>query len=242
MTLVADLETGRVLYVAEGKGADALLPFLKRLKRSRTRVKAIAMDMSAAYARAVRSALPKTPIVYDRFHVVKLMNEHLDELRRAHARDSEAANRKAIKGARYLVLMGQETLDRYEEKKPGSKERLREALALNEPLSKGYYLKEKLRLLWELPDRKSGDALLREWCAEADASGVRELQRMARTLTRHRRGILAYFTHGRITSGPLEGINNKIKTLKRSAYGYRDQEFFKLKILALHEARYRLVG
>ena len=242
MTIVADLESGRVLSVTEGKDAGALIPFLQRLKRSRAKVKAIAMDMSAAYTSAVQKALPHVPIVYDRFHVVKLMNERLDALRRVHLHDTAKAHRKVVQGARYLILMGAGTLDRYEARRPGSKERLRQALAVNEPLSQGYYLKEKLRLLWDLPTRDDAGRLLSEWCAEADATSVPELKRMARTLVLHREGILAYFDHDRITSGPLEGINNKIKTLRRAAYGYRDQEFFKLKILGLHETKYRLVG
>jgi transposase len=242
MTIVADLDTGRILHVAEGKDGAALRPFLQRLRRRRKPVKAIAMDMSAAYAAAVREVLPAVPIVFDRFHVVKLMNERLDELRRAHVRDTEKAHGKLVKGVRYLVLMGAKKLEEYEKRKPGSRARLQQALAVNEPLSKGYYLKEKLRLLWEEPDRESAEDLLAEWCAEAEASGVRELKRMAKTVASHRSGILAYFDHHRITSGPLEGINNKIKTVKRMAYGYRDDEFFKLKLLGLHEARYRLVG
>lgn len=242
MTIVADLDTGRILHAAEGKDGAALVPFLKRLRRRRKPVKAIAMDMSAAYAAAVREVLPAVPIVFDRFHVVKLMNDHLDELRRAHVRDTAKAHGKLVKGVRYLVLMGAEKLDEYEARKPGSKARLQQALAVNEPLSKGYYLKEKLRLLWDEPDRDSAGRLLSEWCAEADVSGIRELKRMAKTVASHRSGILAYFDHDGITSGPLEGINNKIKTVKRMAYGYRDDEFFKLKLLGLHEARYRLVG
>lgn len=188
MTLVADLGTGRVLYVAEGKDARALLPFLKRVRRARARIKAIAMDFSAAYALAVRTALPKVPVVFDRFHVVKLLNERLEELRRAHVRDTEKAHRKLVKGVRFLVLMSSTTLDKHEERRPGSKERLRQALAVNEPLSKGYYLKEKLRLLWDEPNRSSANRLLNEWCGEADASGVRELKRMAKTVRDHRRG------------------------------------------------------
>jgi transposase len=242
MTLVMDLDSGRILFVNEGKSAESLAPFLDRVRRARrTKITAIAMDLSAAYALAVRTALPKVPIVFDRFHVVKLLNDRLDELRRAHVRDTALAHRKLVKGVRYLVLMSPETLEEHEQRKPGSKERLRLALSVNEPLSKGYYLKEKLRLVWSEPTREAGERLLREWIEEAEATGVRELLRMAKTVSEHRDGILAYFTH-RITSGPLEGVNNKIKVLKRMAYGFRDNEFFKLKILGLHEARYALVG
>jgi transposase len=242
MTLVMDLESGRVLYVAEGKDREALTPFLQRLKRTRAKVKAISMDMSAAYMAAVEAVMPHLPIVFDRFHVVKLMNERLDELRRAHQRDSEKALRRKIQGVRYLVLMGADKLDEFEAIRPGSKERLREALELNQPLLEGYYLKEKLRLFWEQPDRAAAETALSDWCAEAEATGSTILKKMARTLTLHRAGLLAYFDHHRISSGRMEGVNNKIKTLKRASYGYRDLDFFKLKILGLHEARYQLVG
>lgn len=83
--------------------------------------------------------------------------------------------------------------------------------------------------------------MLDDWLRRAEAAGIKMLQQFARTLALHRRGILAYYDC-RISTGPLEGTNNKIKTMQRQAYGFRDQEFFKLKILALHEAKYALVG
>ena len=83
--------------------------------------------------------------------------------------------------------------------------------------------------------------VLQDWVRRADASDVRMLQQFARTLEEHQDGILAYYDY-RISTGPLEGINNKIKTMKRQAYGFRDREFFKLKILGLHQTKYALVG
>ena len=79
------------------------------------------------------------------------------------------------------------------------------------------------------------------WILEAEWSGVRILMQFAKTLAAHRRGILAWYDYP-ISTGPLEGTNNKIKTMKRQAYGFRDIEFFKLKILAIHKAKYALVG
>ena len=79
------------------------------------------------------------------------------------------------------------------------------------------------------------------WLKRAEASGIQMLQQMARTLAAHRSGVLAY-SDVMITSGPMEGTNKKIKTMKRQAYGFRDREFFKLKILAIHESKYELVG
>ena len=240
-TIVLDLESGRVLSVADGRGEEALRPFLRRLRRARVKLEAIAMDMAAGYLAAVEAVLPKVPVVFDRFHVVKLMNERLDELRRSHFRRSEAPGRKLVKGVRYLVLMGRAKLEALEQKRPGVLARLDQALALNEPLSLGYYLKEKLRVLWDEPDRQAAEEFLDEWCEEAEATGIAELAKMATTLRRHRERLLNYFDH-RITTGPLEGLNNKIKVLKRMAYGFRDMRFFELKILAIHASRYKLVG
>ncbi len=104
-----------------------------------------------------------------------------------------------------------------------------------------YYLKEDLRQFWSQPGKTFAGAFLTDWVRRAEASGVRMLRQMAKTLESHRAGLLAYYDYP-ISTGPLEGTNNKIKTMKRQAYGFRDQEFFKLKILAIHEARYALVG
>jgi transposase len=114
-------------------------------------------------------------------------------------------------------------------------------LKRNKPLATAYYLKEELRQFWEQPGKRSATAFLNDWVRRAEASGVRMLQQMAKTLEAHRAGLLAYYTYP-ISTGPLEGTNNKIKTMKRQAYGFRDQEFFKLKILAIHETKYALDG
>lgn len=102
-------------------------------------------------------------------------------------------------------------------------------------------MKEDLRLLWSLPNKASAEDHLRDWIARAEASGIRVLRDVAKTLSTHKKGILAYYDH-RISTGPLEGTNNKIKTLQRQAYGFRDQAFFMLRIYALHTTRYELVG
>ncbi|MFB6358502.1 MAG: transposase, partial [Thiohalorhabdaceae bacterium] len=91
------------------------------------------------------------------------------------------------------------------------------------------------------PDQAAGITFLLDWIERAQASDVRMLERFAQTLIDHWGGLIAYFKHP-ITTGPLEGLNNKIKTLKRQAYGFRDMEFFKLRIKAVHEARYAFTG
>jgi transposase len=119
--------------------------------------------------------------------------------------------------------------------------KLKEALALNEPLATAYYLKDDLRRFWNQPGKAFATTFLNGWIRRAEASGIKILQQMAKTLAAHRTGLLAYYDV-MISSGPMEGTNNKIKTMKRQAYGFRDMEFFKLKILAIHETRYALVG
>ncbi|WP_419787187.1 ISL3 family transposase [Pseudodesulfovibrio sp.] len=114
-------------------------------------------------------------------------------------------------------------------------------MRLNKPLATAYYLKEDLRQLWSQPDKATAEKVINDWIARAEASEIRPLQVMARTLASHRFGILAYYDHP-ISSGPIEGTNNKIKTLKRQTYGYRDTEFFKLRIMGIHESKYALTG
>jgi transposase len=238
LTVVMDLESGAVVFVGDGKGADALKPFWKRLRPSGARIEAVAMDMSAAYRSAVSSHLPRAVIVFDHFHVVKLFNDKLSELRRQLYREATDVQHKAVlKGTRWLLLKNAENLDPEKDEKA----RLKEALKLNEPLAVAYYLKEDLRRFWEQPGRRFATTFLDGWIRRAEASGIKVLQQMARTLAAHRSGLLAYYDV-MISSGPMEGTNNKIKTMKRQAYGFRDLEFFKLKILAIHETKYALVG
>jgi transposase len=237
MTLVLDLDSGAVVFVGDGKGADALKPSWKRLRPSGARIEAVAMDISAAYRQAVSTHLKEAVIVFDHFHVIKLFNDRLSDLRRSLYHRAEADQKKVLKGARWLLLKNPENLDDARDEKA----RLGEALALNKPLAVAYYLKEDLRRFWEQPGKRFATAFLNDWQRRAEASGVRMLQQMARTLAAHRTGLVAYYD-AMITSGPMEGTNNKIKTMKRQAYGFRDPEFFKLRILAIHETRYALVG
>ncbi|HMB08589.1 MAG TPA: ISL3 family transposase [Isosphaeraceae bacterium] len=238
LTVVMDLESGAVAFVGDGKGADALKPFWKRLRPSKAKIEAVAMDMSAAYRGAVSTNLPGAKIVFDRFHVAKLFNEKLSELRRAlHREATDVMHKEVLKGTRWLLLKNPENLDAEKDEK----RRLEEALALNEPLATAYYMKDDLRRFWEQPGKRFAAAFLDGWLRRAEASGIKVLKQMAKTLSGHRGGLLAYYDV-MITSGPLEGTNNKIKTMKRQAYGFRDQEFFKLKILAIHETKYELVG
>jgi len=236
-TVVLNLLTGAVVFVGDGKGVDALKPFWKRLRRSGAKIKAVATDMSPAYIAAVRDNLKGAVHVFDHFHVIKLFNEKLSAFRRQLFHELSADHRKILKGIRWLLLKNPENLDPAK----NELERLEEALRLNQPLATVYYLKEDLRQIWTQSDKRSARRVLKDWLARARASGIRMLKQFADTLEKHQEGILNYY-HYPISTGPLEGTHNKIKTMKRQAYGFRDHEFFKLKILGIHESHYALVG
>ena len=195
------------------------------------------MDMSPSFFSAVTTNLPNAAIVFDHFHIVKMFNDKLAALRRDLQRKAEEDDKQVLKGTRWLLMKNPENLrQEYDEK-----ERLESALQLNKPLAAAYYLKEDLRQLWSQKNKESASAFLDEWIARARIAEVKMLDKFANTLNRHRAGILAYYDYP-ISTGPLEGTNNKIKTLQRQAYGFRDMDFFKLKIHALHETKYALVG
>jgi len=238
LTIVLDLETGMVVHVGEGKGGDALLDFWKRLRHSRAKVEAVATDMSPAYIDAVSTHLPQAVLVFDRFHVMKLFNDKLSDLRRELYRAAkDGLEKDVLKGTRWLLLKRPENLDASR----NEHERLEEALRLNAPLATAYYLKEELCEFWEQDDQQQAEAFLLDWILRAESTGIRMLHQFARTLRFHAHGLLAYYDYP-ISTGPLEGTNNKIKTMKRQAYGFRDHQFFILKIYAIHESRYALVG
>jgi transposase len=237
VTVVLNLRSGVVVFVGDGKGGAALEPFWKRLRRAHAKVKAVATDLSAAYTKAVRDHLPNAIHVFDHFHVIKLYNDKLSAFRRQLFADLSKDDQKVLKGIRWLLLKNQENLDPAK----NERERLLEALRLNQPLAAAYYMKEDLRQIWNQVNKRAARRELKDWLARARASGIRMLDKFADTLEEHQEGILNYYHH-RISTGPLEGINNKIKTMKRQAYGFRNHEFFKLKILGIHETTYALVG
>jgi transposase len=238
LTVVLDLLSGAVVFVGDGKGVEALEPFWRRLRRAHAKIKAVATDMGRPYIRAVRDNLPKAIHVFDHFHVIKLFNERLSALRRElyHQARTEQ-ERRVLKGTRWLLLKNPENLD----SERNEQQRLQDALELNTPLTVAYYLKDDLRQLWNQTDKRTARRVLRDWIARARASGVRILEKMADTLHEHRKGILAYYDSP-ISTGPLEGTNTKIQAMKRQAYGFRDRNFYKLKILGIHESQYALVG
>lgn len=233
-----DLTSGIVVYVGESKGAEALEPFFKRLKQAHAKIEAVAMDMSKAYIFAVSSNLPKALIVFDHFHIIKLANQALTTLRRDLQREAEGPlQKKVLKGIRWILLKRPENLkaERNEE------QRLKAALELNAPLTLGYYMVEDLRQIWSQPNKQTARSILKDWIGMAHASGIRVLQKLSNTLAAYQNGILNWYDTP-ITSAKIEGTNNKIRAMQRQSYGFRDKEFFKLKIYSLHETKQSFTG
>jgi len=145
--------------------------------------------MSPAYINAVMTNIPDAQIVFDHFHVVKLLNDELSKLRRdLYNQETQLHKKQLLKGTRWLLLKNNENLD--DEK--GEKQKLQEALAINQPLSIAYYLKEELKLLWEQSSKQEADQFLVRWMAKAMISGIPRLKKFANTLFAHRTGILAW--------------------------------------------------
>ena len=235
MTIGVDLETGRIVYAAEGKSAGTLWPLIMKLRKSR-KIKAIAMDMNPGYISAVLTHLPHVDIVFDHYHVSALINKALDELRRDQQKEMERLGQRTfIKGSRFLLLKN------YEKVSGERKHRLKSLFQINGPLNTMHLMKEQFRDFWDKLTVADAESFLENWCQDADNSGIRHLKKVSKTLRAHRYGLMNYFKH-RITTAKVEGLNNKIKTLSKQAYGFRDMEYFKLRLYHLNEQRYSLTG
>jgi len=228
ITVVRDLESGAVLYIGKGKGPEALIKFRKRIGKQARHIQAVCMDMSNVYSAWVQDVLPGAEIIYDHFHVIKLMNERMDSLRRSTMNRLEEEQKKELKNKRWLLLKNVENLS------AEASEELKRLQVEFKDLGTASLMKEYLRNIYRLA---GGVAVAQRafvlWCEKAEASGVHCLKQMAKTIRRHMDGLLAYWKYGGLTNASQEGFNNKIGWLTRQAYGYRDEEYLHLKIFDL---------
>ena len=228
ITVVRNLENGAVLFVGKGKGGDALEPFKSRLRRRAKQIEAVAIDMSNAYAAWMGKVLPNAEVVYDHFHVIKLMNERMDTLRRTTMNKLEEEQKKALKGKRFLLLKNYESL------KDSAKEELEKLRLEYKDLGTASLMKEYLRNIYRLADGVStARKAFTLWCEKAEVSAVKCLTQMAKTIRKRIEGLLAFWKYDRMTNASQEGFNNKIGWLTRQAYGYKDEDYLHLKIYDL---------
>jgi transposase len=235
MTIFTDISTGKIIHAVEGRKEEAIRAFLKQLAKKAKRLRGIAIDMSAAYASSIKLHLPKVEIIFDRFHVTKLLTDTIDKIRRAEYTKCADKGLSVLKGQRFLLLRNFADLDTAQQ---GS---LKKLLEINQPLSIAHAMKEQFRSFWSCCSKKEGARFLFLWIITALESEVALLARTARTFLHRAEGLLSYFDH-KIDNGKAEGINNKIKVLKRQAYGFRDQEYFKLRLYNLHKQESQLIG
>lgn len=235
MTQFTNLETGQIIFAVEGRDQKSIAPFLRKLAQKALNLKAIAMDMSKSYVAAVKETLPHVDYVFDHFHVTAVINKSIEEIRKEQQRKCNKVGLKAIKGMRFLLLMNYENID------PSKESSLNALLAVNKPIATAHMMKEQFRFFWSKSGRKEGAQFLVWWVMDAVRSRIKPLMEAGKTILRHYEGLLNYFDH-QISNGITEGINNKIKTLKRQAYGYRDMEYFKLRLYHLHNQGYSLTG
>ncbi|MCK5777067.1 MAG: ISL3 family transposase [Bacteroidales bacterium] len=230
-TIVRDMNRGDVLFVGEGKSGETLAPFAKRIKRIKHRIMTIAMDLGNPFTAWAKAHLPKAIIVYDKFHVIQLMNNKVNAVRRRTMNKLVEEEKKALKGHMYTLLKNEEDLD----------ENATEALSVIRntfhDLGEISLMKECLRNVYIIAEFEEHARLaFMRWVSLAIETGVPELKTMAKTIKGKLDGVVAYWK-GKLTSASMEGFNNKIGWLNRQAYGYRDMEYFKLKIYDLPKTR-----
>lgn len=226
-TVVMDAETMRVLWVGEGHSREAIRPFFTLLGKDGCRhIEAVAMDMNTAFDLEVRQHCPQAEVVYDLFHVVaRFGREVIDRVRvdQANALRNQPAARQVIKRSRWLLLRNRDNLEGDQAVK------LNELLAANTPLATVYLLKTTLKEIWFAPSVREGARRWRDWYRMVKDSGLVPAIQFAKRLRNYLRGILASARFPMNTS-ILEGVNNRIKVIKRMAYGFRDSAYFFLKI------------
>lgn len=223
-TVVMDLERTRVVWVGKGRSQETLNQFFKELGTTRCKhIEAIAIDMWDPYIASINEYVPSAEVVFDKFHVIKNYSKIIDKVRNIEFKKAAQDNKKAIKGTKYLLLRNRDKLNR------NQKKQLKSLLDLNENINIAYILKDELKRLWNYKSAGWANRCLNSWINTAMASEIKPIMNFAQTLNRYRYGLINH-CHYPINTAKLEGMNNKIKVIKRIAYGFHDDDYFILKI------------
>lgn len=215
ITVVVDHVRRQVVWAREGKNADTLRAFFDELGTERcAKLEAVTIDMSAAYIEAVTECSPQAQVIFDRFHVQRLAQDAVDEVRRDEVRAAPSdEERQELKGTRWPLLKGFWNLSRFDADRLSSLQRD------NKRLYRAYLLKEALVGVLDRKQVNVARAKLDEWFRWARRSRLAPFKRVAATIRRHANGILAYVRSG-LSNGRTEGLNGKARTLTRRAYGF----------------------
>lgn len=217
--MVVDHDSGRVVWAAKGRASEALAGLFEHLGESGCgAIESVTMDMAGGYQKAVREHLPHARLIFDRFHVQRLGGDAVDAVRRGQVRDAaDRASARVIKRSRYALFKSTWNLSRREQQK------LADIQANNKALFRARLLNDALADALEYRQPKRARAALDEWLAWASRSKLEPFKRLARTIRQHKEGILAYIDE-RLTNGLAEGINNRLRTITRQAYGFHSAQ------------------
>jgi transposase len=220
LTSVVDHRAGAIVWCSPGRNYATLRRFLAELGERRHTIKAVSIDMSGGYEKAIREAIPDAQIAFDPFHVCRLASRATDQVRRdewnAHDR-SHTPQGRWVKHTRWSLLKAPEN------QSVDQLARLHEVSQVNRGLYRAFLLREELRLLYHLPDPALAPAHLDAWLAWASRSRLRPFVRLARTIRRHRDGILAAIELG-LSNGRLEGLNSRIRLISHRAFGFHSAD------------------
>lgn len=221
LTVVYDLERRVLLWVGDGRTEEAVRKFFtEEMGRRRCgTLQVVCMDMWAPYIKLVQAHARNAQILFDRFHIVKHLNEAVEEVRRGLMRRLSLQEKATFKGTRWLLLKNPWNLS------PHQKERLSTLVRWNTPLVRAWYLKESFQLFWTYKQAKRAERHLRKWMSSAMRSRLEPFKRFVRMLRSHLDGILPW-TKLRLSNGAVEGMNNKIKSISHRAFGSRGAENF----------------
>jgi transposase len=217
ITTVVDHERGKVVWTGKGKSAETLASFFKALGPQRAaKLESVTIDMSGAFIKAVQEHIPQACMIFDRFHVQRLVQDALDETRRDEARNAAGKDERArLKGTRVPTQKSPWNLTDAE------RLTLHELRHANQPLYTGYLLKETFVDILDGRQVNVGRRRLQKWIVEARATGLRHFARAANTIEAHLDGVLAYI-RTRFTNARTEGLNGKIRAITRRSFGFHD--------------------
>jgi transposase len=220
LTSVVDHKAGAIVWCAPGRNAQTLQAFFDELGERASSIRAVSIDMSGGYEKAIRENAPHAEVCFDPFHVVRLAQRAVDQVRRdewnAHER-SHTPKGKWIKGTRWSLLKSPE------KQTVGQLALLSEVQQANKPMFRAFLLKEELRLLYQLDDARLAPQHLDAWLAWASRSKLEAFIKLARTIRRHREGILAAIRLG-LNNGRLEGLNSRIRLISHRSFGFHSPD------------------
>lgn len=220
LTVVYDLERHCVLWVGEGKGRSTIDTFFTEVlsKGQRSRIVAASSDMSNAYMGAIKEHLPNAVLVLDRFHIMKSLNDAVDQVRKEERAKADAEARKTLKGLRFILLKNPKHRTASERKTLAALERS------NRRIYRACILKDEISHFWEYTYLGSAAKFLDRWCTRTLLSRLEPMRKFVRTLRRHWDGVFASISG--ITSAVAEGINRVLRMAKNRASGFRSTDNF----------------